>query len=162
MVVKLLIPIKRNQTMRIVIFVILLLLIPACSSGPIISPVKGKISYKGKTIETGIIMFHSDTGPAGVGNIQKDGSYVLTTTLKNDGAVVGNHTVTIQATSVGAGTMEEPKSLEEEIKQSRATKILVPGKVTSLVPEKYSTTVTSTLKVEVKNQENIIDFDLKD
>jgi hypothetical protein len=87
---------------------------------------------------------------------------VLTTLSKNDGAVVGNHTVTIQATSVGAGTMEEPKSLDEEIKQSRATKILVPGKVTSLVPAKYATTVTSTLKVEVKNQDNILDFELKD
>jgi hypothetical protein len=52
--------------------------------------------------------------------------------------------------------------LDEEIKQSRATKILVPGKVTSLVPAKYATTVTSTLKVEVKNQDNILDFELKD
>jgi len=138
------------------------ILIPACSGGPVIAPVKGKISFLGKSIDTGVIMFHSETGPAAVGNIQKDGTYVLTTLRKNDGAVVGNHTVTIQATRVGAGTMEEPKSLEEEIKQSRATKILVPGKVTSLVPEKYATTVTSTLKVEVKNQENILDFDLKD
>jgi len=149
--------------MRFVNFILFFsILIPACSGGPAIAPVKGKISFMGKAIDTGVIMFHSETGPAAVGNIQKDGTYVLTTLRKNDGAIVGNHTVTIQATRVGAGTMEEPKSLEEEIKQSRATKILVPGKVTSLVPEKYATTVTSTLKVEVKNQDNILDFDLKD
>ena len=148
--------------MRLIICIFLPLFTVACSGGPVIAPVKGKITYKGKTNDTGIIMFNSDNGPAAVGNIQKDGSYVLTTTRKNDGAVVGFHTVTIQATSVGAGTMEEPKSLEDEIKQSRSGKILVPGKVTFLVPEKYATTVTSSLKAEVKNQENMIDFDLKD
>jgi len=66
--------------------------------------VSGKVTYEGKPVEAGSISFvpitagtSGDTGlavkPAG-GTIKSDGSYVLTTYLDGDGAIVGRHTVT--------------------------------------------------------------------
>ncbi|MFN5290985.1 MAG: hypothetical protein ACK5E4_12940, partial [Planctomycetia bacterium] len=63
---------------------------------------------------------------------------------------------------VSGGSYETPKSIEEENQQSRSNKILVAGKVTWLVPEKYSMDKSSTLTADVKNQPNTIDFDIKD
>lgn len=133
-----------------------------CSGGPVIAPVKGKVTYMGKVIDQGVIMFLPEQGPPATGNIEKDGSFTLTTTRKADGAVVGKHKVIIQATKVGGGSYETPKSIEEENQQSRSNKILVAGKVTWLVPEKYSMDKSSTLTADVKNQPNTIDFDIKD
>lgn len=141
---------------------ILCSMLAACSSGPVIAPVKGKVTFEGKAVDQGIIMFTPEQGPGAVGNLEKGGFYTLTTLHKGDGAVVGSHKVTIQATQVGPGSMEAPKSIEEENKQSRSGKILVPGKVTWLVPEKYSIQQSTTLTSEVKAGPNIIDFDIKD
>lgn len=147
---------------RLLIGSIFCTLLASCSSGPTIAPVKGKVSFQGKAIDHGIIMFIPEQGPGAVGNLEKGGFYTLTTLKANDGAVVGNHKVTVQATQVGPGSMEAPKSIEEENKQSRSGKILVPGTVTWLVPEKYSTIQTTTLTTEVKAGPNTIDFDIKD
>lgn len=147
---------------RLAGLLVLFSLLVGCSGGPVIAPVKGKITYMGKIIDQGIIMFLPEQGPAATANIEKDGTYILTTSRKNDGAVVGKHKVTIQATKVSGGSFETPKSIEEENQQSRSNKILVAGKVTWLVPEKYSMDKSSTLTADVKNQPNIIDFDIKD
>src|SRR4051794_23778400 len=62
------------------------------------------------------------------------------------------------------GQLVEPKSLEEEIERAKTPappgKVLIPGKVTWLVPEPYSRLDQSTLKAEVKPGENTIDFDI--
>ena len=42
-----------------------------CSGGSVIAPVKGKISYMGKIIDQGIIMFLPEQGPAATANIEK-------------------------------------------------------------------------------------------
>src|SRR5882724_4075370 len=61
--------------------------------GPKFAPVRGKITYKGKLVPQGTVMFQPEDGPAAVGAI-KDGEFVLKTDKRN-GAVLGKHRVTI-------------------------------------------------------------------
>ena len=124
--------------------------------------VKGKVTVGGVPVTSGAIMFYPAEGPGAVGDIGADGTYTLRTHKPGDGAVVGSHKVAIHSTGVGPGSMQEPKSLDDELRGSpgNSAKILVPGKITWIVPEKYSTPQESPLTAEVKSGQNTIDFDI--
>ncbi len=114
--------------------------------------VQGTVSYRGKPLESGKIRFIPDgkvvngqvAGKAVFADI-KDGKYNLTT---EQGATVGKNRVEIKSyrgtgrmvvTSAGEGKKEE--------------------EVAQFIPEDYNT--NSTLSVEIKEGENVHDFDLK-
>jgi hypothetical protein len=62
---------------------------------PLVS-VKGKVTYKGQPLTTGIIRFEPDGyGRMATGKIQSDGSFVLSTLKEGDGVVAGAHKVFI-------------------------------------------------------------------
>src|SRR5262245_17940333 len=62
-----------------------------CSDGRMkTAPVKGTITYKGKPVPQGSIMFQPEQGPAATADIT-NGSYVLKTYKNGDGAVLGKH-----------------------------------------------------------------------
>jgi hypothetical protein len=128
--------------------------------GPAVGRVTGKVTAGGRPVTQGTIMFIPADGRAAVGQIAGDGTYNLTTIHPGDGALVGSHKVTIHATKVGAATWAEPTSLEAEIKLSKGQKVLVPGKVEWLVPERYSRLETTDLTASVRAGDNTIDFDL--
>ena len=62
---------------------------------PSLIPVKGKVTYKGKPLTEGRITFLPDYGREAHGEIQPDGTFVLTTDKDGDGAVAGEHRVSI-------------------------------------------------------------------
>jgi hypothetical protein len=132
--------------------------------GPKVAPVRGKVTYDGKPVTGGKIMFYPESGRMAIGEIGADGTYTLTTFHSGDGALVGPHRVAIESTSVGPGTMQSPKSIEEEIELSKkgapGGKILVAGKVEWLVPQKYSLPETSGLTAKVGSGPNEINFDI--
>jgi hypothetical protein len=74
-----------------------------CNHSPYeVAPVRGIVKLNGKAFPQGGVMFapiakgeSAIAGKPGVGRIQADGSYQLTTFEKNDGAIVGEHWVTI-------------------------------------------------------------------
>lgn len=139
---------------------LLALLLTGCG-GLQLGTVSGRVTVNGKPVSNGTIMFHPDEGPTAVGALEPDGKFTLTTVKPGDGAVVGSHRVTIQATSVGAGSLADPKSFDEEVQMSRkGGKVLVAGKVTWLVPEKYSRLEASGLTAKVGPGANTLDFDL--
>lgn len=66
-------------------------------SGPALYPVKGTVTFNGKPLNTGSVMFVPQSkGPAAYGPIAEDGTYNLTTDDK-DGALPGKHRVMINA-----------------------------------------------------------------
>lgn len=141
------------------------LMLGGCGRGLSLGKVSGRVTVAGKPVTSGTIMFHpeSENAPAAVGAIGPDGTYTLTTVKAGDGAVVGSHRVTIQATTVGEGSLVEAKSLEQEMELARmppGRKVLVPGKVTWVVPEKYSQLQTSTLAAKVESGSNKLDFEV--
>jgi hypothetical protein len=65
---------------------------------PKVYPVKGKVLLaSGEPVSGGIITFHPKTtlGAEASGEIGRDGSFQLTTIVKNDGAVPGSYTVSV-------------------------------------------------------------------
>jgi hypothetical protein len=109
--------------------------------------VKGQVTYKGKPVPNGTVLFiPSDQGPSATGELQKDGTYTLTTYRKGDGAVLGKHKVVIVAMEDNSDKLPEQRNP------------LPP----SIVPDKYTSAVTTDLTAEVKDVENVIDFNLRE
>ncbi len=68
---------------------------PAPTGAPT-SPVKGRVTFQGKPVTKGTITFEPEgAGKEASGEIQADGTFVLTTYKKDDGAVLGNHRVSV-------------------------------------------------------------------
>lgn len=127
---------------------LLLLVALGCShsDNPKTYPVDGKVSFKGQPITSGMVLLTpTDSGHAATGNLEKDGSFRLTTFQKNDGAVAGKYQVAIQVfPTEGAGLPGAEFA----------------GK-TPPVPLKYGSPASSGLTAEIKAGENHLDFALK-
>lgn len=110
--------------------------------------VQGAISYNGEPVTTGQIVFFPDSGgKIAVGQIQKDGTYILTTYKEGDGALPGSHQVAIISERDMEGIDAEDPEAEAE---------------PSFIPTKYNMQKTSGLTAIVKEETNEIDFALTD
>jgi hypothetical protein len=133
------------RTTRPRFFILTVLLIGTCwgcgsggaaGSLPGLVPVKGKVTFKGKPVTKGVVQFEPDDyGRPASGELQSDGTYVLTTLKTGDGVVPGHHRVTI------SGTGSHPSK--------------------ELVPKKYRQPHTSGLTADVSAEKTEFDFDLK-
>ena len=74
---------------------LLLSLLGGCQRGPKIVPVRGTVTYQGKPLRTGSVIFQPAMGQPASGIIQSDGTFVLSTRKEGDGATVGPHKVKI-------------------------------------------------------------------
>ena len=111
------------------------------------APVSGKVTYRGKAVPTGTVMFVPNAGPAATGEIGTDGSYKLTTYSAGDGAVLGTHKVTITALQGMGDALPEQRNATPP----------------PLVPVKYLSGETSGLTADVKRgSKNEVNFELKD
>jgi hypothetical protein len=104
------------------------------------------VTYKGKPVPTGTVMFVPEKGPAATGEIGKDGTYSLSTYGKNDGAVLGKHKIAVTALADMSGRMPEDRNP------------LPPP----IVPEKYLDQDRSGLTAEIKEGPNTVNLELKD
>jgi hypothetical protein len=109
------------------------------------APVRGKVTYKSAPVPNGTVMFIPENGPTATGQIQQDGTYVLTSDEAN-GAVLGSHKVVITALEDMTNVLPEQQS----------------GLPKSIIPSKYSNDVSSGLTAQVADQDNVINFDLTD
>ena len=65
-------------------------------------PVKGIVTYKGKPLTRGTVVFEPDAGREAQGELGGDGSFTLSTFVKDDGAVPGAHRVAVKNLSKSA------------------------------------------------------------
>jgi len=79
------------------------------------APVSGIVTCEGKPLTGGRIIFSpmgdpdsALTGKKGIGEIQPDGSYTISTYGNNDGAVVGNHQISFNFTGSEEQPIEKP------------------------------------------------------
>ena len=110
---------------------------------PKVYPVKGKVLLaSGHPVSGGIITFHphARVGTDASGEIGPDGSFQLTTIVKNDGALPGSYTV----------------SVNPYFKDGRQTKVPV-----NRIPTKFAAPETSDLTAEVKAEDNNLTIELK-
>jgi hypothetical protein len=101
-----------------------------------LAAVEGVITYQGKLLDHGKVVFSPQSGtpgPAAIGTIQADGSYFMQTAGR-EGAAIGSHRVTVHCR----------RELTEAERQSRS--LLVPE---SLIPDKYWKKDQPSLEYEV-------------
>ncbi|MFN4257854.1 MAG: hypothetical protein ACK4RK_01050 [Gemmataceae bacterium] len=116
---------------------------------PEVTPVRGKVTYKGQPLATGTIVFSPDPfrcrhGRLAWSKIASDGSYQLQTG-EAVGVAAGWYRVTVAAVEVSAPTPHQPYPVPR-----------------SLIPDKYRDPQISGLVCEVKaGQENGINFNLE-
>lgn len=109
--------------------------------------VSGTVTLGGKVLPGGIVTFHpKGEGNPGLGEIQKDGTFTLTTYKNGDGAVLGEHSVTVeifpgQIEEAGGGLPGAP------VKSYR-------------IPKKYTDAKSTPLKFEVKSGSNTAELKL--
>ncbi|QDU77476.1 hypothetical protein Pan97_45460 [Bremerella volcania] len=108
--------------------------------GPEMGQVSGTVTYKGKTLPTGTIVFvpEKEGSMMAFAEIQQDGTYVAGTEQFGPGVPLGKHRVMISA-FIDHGP---EKSAE------------------AILPEKYSSDRKSGLIADVEPGENIVDFSL--
>jgi hypothetical protein len=118
-------------------------------------PAKGTVTYQGKAIEGAEVAFMSNNNKAtATGITDSSGKFVLSTYVKNDGAVAGDQTVTIRRVNVVDKT---PKDVDLS-----AGGVALPPEITWIIPEKFSIASKSGLKATVSESgPNDFPFDLK-
>jgi hypothetical protein len=122
-----------------------------CGGGhPATAGVEGKVLYRGKPLEFGAVMFQPAAGPPASGQIQRDGTFRLSTYGSNDGAVLGAHKVSVSCLESQSPTAPPPDPNVE------------PGLGKPLIPAKYLNPETSGLTAEVKASNTPFLFELTD
>lgn len=131
-----------------VLALVLVFLISGCGSKfPETASVKGTVSYGGKPVGNGTILFTPEgKGNAATGEIQADGTFQLTTFQRNDGAVVGAYKVSMFINPPGV-----PGNPGQEFAGGKPP-----------IPVKYNSPTTSDLKVTINSGENKLDLKLND
>ena len=120
------------------------------SDRPMVAPVKGTVTYEGKPVEGASVAFWTDGAPrAALGVTNAQGEFQLTTFESGDGAVPGEHTVTVTKTSVAQNQTEtvEVEDLTKFAETTMASENAAPQK--SLLPEKYGIQGTTPLRKTV-------------
>ncbi len=129
---------RGNKALNSGLLLSVMLLAPGCgqAGGLQLASVEGVVTHQGKLLDHGEVVFAPQSGtpgPAAVGKIQPDGSYVMRTTGR-EGAAIGSHKVTIHC---------RRELTEEEI---RNRSLVIPK---SLIPDKYWNKDQSPLAIEV-------------
>ena len=123
---------------------------------PKLGKVHGKVTYKGKPLDGGRIVFTPATGKGGEtgqnasGEIDSSGSYEMTTFNTGDGAIIGQHIVTV--VTLEKGELPKPDA-------NSHIKYELPKSVT---PSKYATADKSPLRCTVVPEGSTFDIELKD
>jgi hypothetical protein len=125
---------------------------------PPLAKVTGKVMYKGKPVTNGSVIFTpiagkgGETGQVATGQLEADGSFTLTTFNTGDGAIIGQHNVTVESRGEDINTLNQPRA--------DGTIAYVLPKPT--VPKKYLTPAKTPLKYTVTPEGNHFEIELKD
>lgn len=128
----------RSRIVVLVGVVLLLVVVSAtgCGKRRALAPVHGQVSYQGKPLRFGTVMFQPESGQPATGIIQQDGTFRMVTHGEGEGAALGKNLIRIAC-------------YEEQDPSHK----FVPGQPTLgrlLIPERYLMFETSGLTIVVK------------
>lgn len=167
-------PTMKIQTATIAhccLFSICVFVISGCSDAPdrpATAPVSGTVMYNGAAVEGASVAFWTpDASRAATGVTDAEGKFTLSMFEANDGAVPGEHTITV--TKVEAGAAGGDTSMEDALNDPAAMADMAAmgqgadAGPKSLVPAKYGDKASSPLKETVApNTENSFVLQLVD
>jgi hypothetical protein len=110
-------------------------------SRPPLAAVTGTVTYKGKPLDEGTIVFQPAEGRPAIGKIVKGQIVQVTAWDPNDGSPLGTVKVGIESLFPATSVYEKPKSH---------------------IPTKYASPLLSGLTAEIKPGKNTLSFDLQD
>lgn len=116
-------------------------------TGPKKVPAGGKVTYKNVPVEGATVSFLGDgKTPPAVAITDASGEFVLTTSVSGDGAVPGNHQVTVTKVIGQPAKSTGSMSMDDAAKAASNP----PPKQVSPIPEKYNSVNSSGLQFTVK------------
>lgn len=138
------------------------------SGRPDLEPVRGTVTFKGSPVEGATVTFFNEKSPRSAqGRTDSSGKFQLTTFDTNDGAVVGEHVVTISKVEAAAeGAMSSGMSPDQIMEKMKEQTDKMKGNLTESVPKatlpgKYADVKTSGEKrTVVENDANDFKFEL--
>ena len=154
---------------RLALVLVVVSLLAGCSGdgGPAnrqpTKPVKVTVNYKGQPVADAVVTFINQEGEAApaYGKTDAQGMAKMKTYVEGDGAVLGQHKVTITKTETVGGGSTALQSSPDYVPPPEGGAPLPTAK--SLIPEKYGLLATSNLTAEVKSDgKNEFTFDLTD
>ena len=125
---------------------------------PEMGRVQGTVTYQGKRLEKGLVTYTpvSSSGVSGgtnaLGQIESDGSYTLTTFNTGDGAILGQHVVTVSVPSQDIRELNKPRA-------DGSIPYILPK---SAIPARYTDSTKSPFRQTVVAGKNVFDLELKD
>lgn len=133
-----------------------------CSDGvkrPQVFPVTGKVIWKGKPVEHATVVFFTPSSPrVARGETDAQGQFKLTTFNSSDGAIPGEHTITITKQKPAAAT--PPINLDNPGEAySKAMAEAANPKIDSELPSRYADPAQSGL-VRTVTAEGPNDFEI--
>lgn len=150
----------KNRLLCSIMTLTLLATVAGCGGDPDkpkLGRVSGKVTYKGKSVDAGHIVFTpiqgkgGETGQSATGEIDSSGQYSMTTFNTGDGAILGQHIVTVE--------LRDKDYKSPQPKPDGTIDYIMPK---SLGPKNYSKTDTSPLRCTVVDGTNTFDIELKD
>jgi major membrane immunogen (membrane-anchored lipoprotein) len=128
--------------------------------------VTGKVTYKGAPVPHGTVTFVPTKPPppegrAATGQIT-DGSFSLSTTGNDDGALPGEYNVAIVAMDIDMASAASSKAEGGRIHEGDAAYQKAVKNAKKLIPDKYGVSETSGLKATVGTSTKELTFDLTD
>ncbi|MHC2068511.1 hypothetical protein ACYFX5_13685 [Bremerella sp. T1] len=127
-----------------------------CDSGPQLGQVTGKVTYQGKPLKKGTIIFEVPGSRSSFGEIEGGQIVNVSTFESGDGVPIGEANVAINSYDDSAPSAQ-PSSQGNASAPGGASQMVV-GK--NLLPSRYANPATSNLTVTIAAGDNVIDFDL--
>ncbi|MBA2116052.1 hypothetical protein [Bremerella alba] len=127
------------------------------SGRPPMGIVGGTVTFEGKPVSEGSIIFEVKDARPATGKIQGGKITDVTTFEPNDGVAVGEAAVAVYASSseVASAVVASP-----DVNQPRLPKGYMGSGQSSLIPARYNNPSTSQLTCEIHAGENHLEFDL--
>ncbi len=127
------------------------------SEKPPMGRVHGTVTFDGKPVTKGKVTFTPvasegiSGGTASMGLIETDGTYTLTTFDTGDGAIIGQHIVTLSVPTEDINDLNKPKA-------DGTIAYVLPKE---LIPRKYTDPRETPLRNTVTAGDNLFDIELK-
>ena len=128
--------------------------------GPKPVPAKGKVSYKNQPVEGATVSFLGSR--AAIAVTDASGEFILTTVTSGDGAVPGDHKVTVTKIVAPPSAAKKAGNMSME-DAAKAAQEPPAAKPLSLLPDKYASAESSGLQYTVKSgDKNEFNIELTD
>ncbi|MGQ0636681.1 MAG: hypothetical protein ACT4QC_18885 [Planctomycetaceae bacterium] len=123
---------------------------------PALAPVSGVVRYDGEPIEKISVSFVPRKGAASIGVSDAEGKFRLTTFDENDGAILGNHAVTVMYLTEPV----DPFQFLQPGPKGKPTNLPKRPKDMPSFPAKYRTPESTDLQATVNKGENVFMIDI--